>query len=191
MALGSIAITSALLLAGPAGTHDIHELVPQLASPSEFDELPGQLQAKLVEQGCEVPQPWLALEFDADFKPPVNVIQGEFLRAGQTDWAVLCSRGGMSSVLVFWAGSASHSEELAPAEDRSFFQAVTADGLPGYSRLIVAVGPEAILRYQEAHAGPEMPPGVGHEGIEDHFLEKGSVIHYFREGNWLQLAGAD
>ena len=30
-----------------------------------------------------------------------NVVRGEFAKRGQSDWAVLCSVNGVSSILVF------------------------------------------------------------------------------------------
>jgi hypothetical protein len=46
-----------------------------------------------------------------------NVIKGEFSKPGQTDWAVLCSVGRVSSVLVFWNGSETNPAEIAKRND--------------------------------------------------------------------------
>jgi hypothetical protein len=48
----------------------------------------------------------------------------DFARPGQTDWAVLCSVGRVSSVLVFWTGSETNPALNALAEEaqlRGFF----------------------------------------------------------------------
>jgi hypothetical protein len=59
--------------------------------PKAFPELPAKLRVDLERRGCTIPQ-----------VPVVNgrhnVIKGEFSKAGQTDWAVLCSIGRVSSM---------------------------------------------------------------------------------------------
>src|SRR5688572_21225806 len=62
---------------------------------SAFPELPRHLAAELERRGCTIPQ-------ESYTKKRNNVIQGEFARPGQKDWAALCSSGGSSSILVFW-----------------------------------------------------------------------------------------
>jgi hypothetical protein len=46
------------------------------------------------------------------------------------------------------------------------------------------------MQYFEAYGGTK-PPLNEHEGINDAFIERGSVIHYFYNGEWLSLTGAD
>jgi hypothetical protein len=46
------------------------------------------------------------------------------------------------------------------------------------------------MRHYRAYGGPEPPP-IDHHGIDDAFLEKGSITWYFYRGKWLQLTGAD
>jgi hypothetical protein len=43
---------------------------------------------------------------------------------------------------------------------------------------------------QRTGLGPKPPP-INQQGIEDSFVEKGSVIFYYYEGTWLRLTGAD
>src|SRR5882724_2829494 len=76
--------------------------------PSEFPELPANLLQEVNRRHCMIPQ------HPGKFKVSErqNVVKGEFAKAGQTDWAVLCSsRGRTGSILVFWNGS-----ELNPSE---------------------------------------------------------------------------
>src|SRR5688572_13873626 len=82
-------------------------------SPTAFPHLPSQIRRNLQSRGCTIPQTF------ADTKPH-NVISGEFARRGQTDWAVLCSRNKVSSILIFWAGSTRSVAEIAKGEDRNF-----------------------------------------------------------------------
>src|ERR671937_183045 len=63
--------------------------------PAAFPQLPRNIVRYLQARGCTVPQTFVSAE-------PHNVISGEFARRGQTDWAVLCSRGREPSIIVFW-----------------------------------------------------------------------------------------
>ncbi len=83
--------------------------------PSAFSQLPEKIVRNLQGRGCTVPQTYLSGK-------PNNVISGELARRGQTDWAVLCSRNGESSILVFWSGSTKSVSEVAKAPDRGFLQ---------------------------------------------------------------------
>jgi hypothetical protein len=60
----------------------------------------------------------------------------------------------------------------------------------GYSRQIGTAERGFILSRLDADAGPK-PPRITHQGIEDSFLEKASVVLYFHAGKWFTLPGAD
>jgi len=150
-------------------------------SPVAFPDLPKNLLADLQHRGCLVPQ-----------VPPAkqrhNVIKGEFSKRGQTDWAILCSVEGVSSILVFWNGSASSPARIGEAKDVDFLQ----DSGTGfvYSREITPVDRDYTLRHYQTYGGPKPPP-VDHQGINDAFVQKGSVILYFYRQQWFRLTGAD
>lgn len=152
-------------------------------SPTAFPQLPRRVRRNLLSRGCTIPQTF------ADARPH-NVISGEFARRGQTDWAVLCSRGGASSILVFWGGSAKSVAELAKGADRNFLQTVGGNGKIGFSRSIGAVGREYIHKHYTEYGGPK-PPRIDHQGIDDGYLEKASRVLYYHRGKWLELQGAD
>jgi len=151
--------------------------------PTAFPELPGSVVHDLQRRGCTIPQ-------TAFTKKPQNVIKGEFAKPGQTDWAVLCSVKGVSTILVFWDGTDKNPAEIAKMEDRIFLQGITANEI-GYSREISPVGKDFIMRHYDAYGGPKPPPQIDHEAINDAFVEKASVVHYFHQGKWLNLQGAD
>lgn len=151
-------------------------------SPTAFPELPKEVVRELQRRGCTVPQSYPLTERS-------NVIRGEFARPGQTDWAVVCSAKGISSVLVFWSGTDKVAEIGPKAEDK-YYLASMPDGSPIYQRTIRAVGRKFIMDHYKAYGGPKPPP-IDHEGIDEAFLEKVSVIHYFYRGKWLKLQGAD
>jgi hypothetical protein len=151
-------------------------------APSAFAELPPNIPRELERRGCTVPQ------VSAD-KKPQNVIKGEFTRKGQTDWAVLCSVNQISTILVFRNASVRSLSELAREPDVDELQATGGDAV-AYSRAISGVDRAYILSHYCAYGGNK-PPTIDHQGINDAFVDKVSVIHYFDAGKWLNLTGAD
>ena len=102
--------------------------------PSAFAGLPDSVARDLERRGCTVPQPW-----EGFATQPANVISGEFRKPGQTDWAVLCSVEGATSLLIFWNGSADQVERIGePSSDRGGLQGVRG-GEIGYSIVIQPV----------------------------------------------------
>ncbi len=150
--------------------------------PTAFPELPADAIRELGRRGCTVPQ-------EAYANKRHNVIKGEFAKPNQRDWAVLCSVKGVSTIVVFWNGSANNPAVIAPMEDRNFLQMITATD-PGFSRGIRPVGKDFIMGHFRAYGGPTPPP-IDHQGIDDAFIEKASVTWYFYRGAWLKLTGAD
>jgi hypothetical protein len=150
--------------------------------PAAFPELPRNVVRELQRRGCSIPQ-------EAYTKKPHNVIKDQFARAGEFDWAVLCSIKGISTILVFWNGSEKNPGTIAPMEDRNFLQGITTENI-GYSRGIGTVGKDFIMRHFDAYGGPKPPP-IDHQGIDDAFIEKASVTWYFHDGEWLMLSGSD
>src|SRR5262245_41171779 len=150
--------------------------------PSAFRQLPLEIAVSLERRACVIPQYW-------NNRPPHNVIKGEFMRKGQMDWAVLCSRNGSSSILVFWNGSLQSVSEIAKGPDRHYVGTIAAHE-PVYYRAIRSASSAYILDHYRAYEGPR-PAVITHQGIEDGDMEKGSIIHYRYRGKWLELPGAD
>jgi hypothetical protein len=150
--------------------------------PERFTELPRSLQIELRRRGCSIPQPF-------GNGPQQNVIRGSFIRAGQVDWAALCSRERRSAILIFRNGNPGAIVELARRADAGFLEEVGANKI-GFSRTISVASAEFILQHHEWYGGP-VPPSLTHVGINDAFLEKASVVWYWHRGRWLQLTGSD
>jgi hypothetical protein len=150
--------------------------------PRSFAKLPVKVASEMERRGCTVPQ-------EAFTKKPHNVIHGQFGKGAAPDWAVLCSVKGVSRILVFWDGSGQQPSEISEAEDRIYLQTISATDI-GFSRGISPVGRDFILKHYRAYGGPKPPP-IDHQGIDDAFIEKASVTHYYYEGKWLGLSGAD
>ena len=137
--------------------------------PAAFATLPIRITAELKKQGCSIPQVW-------SVSKPHNAIKGSFADHRQTDWAVLCSRNGKSSLLVFWGGPKRCSSNLLEAADRDFVQGVGGD-VAGYSRQINAVGRENILEFYFNGQDGTLP-SIDHQAIEQLFLGKTATAFY-------------
>ena len=90
--------------------------------------MPSGVAAVLQSRHCTIPQP------NKD-GPARNVIQGEFFGRRQKGWAVLCSSGGKSSILVFRNNNDSSPDEIAESPDNQFL-IDTWQGGTAYSREI-------------------------------------------------------
>lgn len=181
--------------------------------PSAFPELPRNVAQDLQKRGCSIPQTNLPPK-------PHNVLHGEFARAGQTDWVVLCSQNKPSSslgpnllppvipigptawtstILVYFGGSTANVSEIAQGLDahnmlpiERFGNGVTV--ITGYEcvRGIRSVSESYLVEHIRAYGAPGVKyPPIDHEGVEDPILDKASIIHYFYQGKWLELPGAD
>ena len=149
--------------------------------PTHFVGVPKTVKATLSGLGCRIPQPW-------GTKKPHNLIRGEFMEAGRTQWAALCSRNRLSAIIVIDKNGRIRAE-LASVPDLGFLQGI-GDGKIGYSRGLAPVGADFILSHYQDYGG-QKPPPINHQGINDAFLGKASIVHYFHEGKWLRLTGAD
>jgi hypothetical protein len=154
----SIALaTSCMALAAPVSRLE----------PSSFAAVPAAVRAGLTQQGCTVPQTYLA-------RRPQNVVPGSFTRPKANEWASLCSVDGVSEILVFAAASSQPLARFAKGQDENFIQ-VVAPGRSGFSRRLRAV-----------------PASVrGLSGVEDAFLEKASTIWVYERAQWQEKTGAD
>ena len=151
-------------------------------SPAAIPGVPANVVKELERRGCTIPQ-------EAPTKTSSNVIKGEFAKPGQTDWAALCSVNGVSTILVFWNGSEKNPAAIAPMEDRIYIQGFKKERF-WYSRGIRTVAKDFMLRHHDTYGGPKLPP-INHQGIDDMFVGKASVVWYHHDGQWLKLAGGD
>jgi hypothetical protein len=53
------------------------------------------------------------------------------------------------------------------------------------------VADQEYIRVHYEAFGSLKPPPLDHEGINDAFIEKGSHVWYWYDGQWMQLAGSD
>ena len=150
--------------------------------PDSFPELPAVVRDDLRKRGCTVPQ-------SPQLPEKHNVISGQFIRAGQSDWAVLCSIALVSRVLVYRAGTVAVIDTLGESRDADFLQGI-GDNRIGFSHRIGVASKQYIEDMAAEFDGPTPPP-IDHDGIEDAFMGKVSGIIYFYNGKWIGLQGAD
>jgi hypothetical protein len=145
------------------------------------------IREEIRNRGCLIPQQTFS---DGGTSNQLqNVVQGEFFEKGKTSWAVLCSVNESSSILVFRDVADRRPEELAKSEDKNELQGA-GNGRVAYSREIQPVDRKFIVEHYRDYGGPEPPP-IDHQGIDDAFVGKASVIYYWYRGEWLKLQGAD
>lgn len=153
-------------------------------SPRMFPELPASIADELEKNGCTIPQP------SAYYEKKTGVISGSFAKRGQIDYAILCSKNGVSHIQVIWGGTTQCESELKPRDDRNSLQGGPGPGGIAYSRAIATASQRTIAAYQSEYQGLKIPD-TSHDGIEDIFIEKSSSILYCANGKWTKHSGAD
>jgi|GEM_PF-656722 len=160
--------------------------------PTDVPGLPPKFVDKLNARGCTIPQfGEIGRSGDTASDPataggPTNVIHGEFARHGQEDWAVLCSKGGSSTIVIFWGKTTACPASLARLEDAHYLKR-GKDKKVRYSRSIRALG-ESDLGDRAGIAG--LKP-MSHQGVDDRFVGKSSALFYCSEGKWKIFPAKD
>ena len=163
--------------------------------PADVAELPPAFVEKLNARGCVIPQfgevgragdPAGESGGPATVGEPTNIIHGEFARHGQEDWAVLCSKGGSSTIVIFWGKTTACPASLARLDDAHYLKR-GKDKKVRYSRSIRALG-ESDLGGRAGTAG--LKP-FAHQGIDDRFVGKSSAFFYCGQGKWKIFPGKD
>ncbi len=150
--------------------------------PSAFRILPAAVVRYLEASGYTIPQ----CRCDTT---PNNVVTGRFSDDGTTGWAVLASKKRISTILIFMHASDTTPARVGEMADRSFLQSL-GNAAVGFSRLIRIVGKASREKVNRQRATPASTL-FHHDGIEDSFVEKGSVRYYFDKGTWTSLPGED
>ena len=136
----------------------------EFLEPKDVDALPSEIAEQLAAEGCTIPK-WI-YEFGGFTK-------GQFATAGQTDIAVLCKNEKGNFIRIFWSN-----------------QAPCPDTIKSFGQFVTTVDEKYITDHYEAYGG-NVPPKITHEAINDHYVEKSSIVKYCHNGKWLELTGAD
>ena len=126
-----------------AGIFPLHAKAHSLP-PSGFPELPSSVAGELDRRACRIPQ--------KERRKRGNVIQGEFLKPGKMDWAILCTTKEATSLLVFEIGS-----EQAPTEIERRGSAERWSIMP--------VNEQTLAEYLSAWKRSIARPKLDHQGI--------------------------
>ena len=90
--------------------------------------------------------------------------------------AVLCSCDRRAVILVFRGGRSNQVDELAEDADSQYLQVMTGSEIR-YSRRLAVATPKIIRQHVGGHGTPR-PRIVHHDGIENRFVGKASVVWY-------------
>jgi hypothetical protein len=179
-------LTAPLIAAAQEGEQVLHGHIGdqsyafRMLPPASFTEVPAAIRSDLQKRHCLIPQTYEA-------RTPENVIHGAFREKGSSDWAALCSQNGTSTLLIYWDGSATKPAETAAQLDTDTADPHNETNLLGYARGIDPATPKSI---NEILANKPYGP-FDHDGIRDAHIERSSVIHYFKNGTWMTLAGTE
>ena len=143
---------------------------------ASFPNLPAPVAAGLNERHCMIPQ-----SFEA--KQPENVLHGAFRAPGSSDWAVLCSSAGATTLYVFFAGQFESPIALRSQPDSAWLGSEPGSNVSGSSWGI------AVRSCTELRATPQLRHAVtiDHDAIDDARLERLVIVHYYAGGKWLNL----
>ena len=176
---------------GPKKIESVKRLQPSEVA-TQLPGLPPEFVEKSNTRGCTIPQ------FDdgagadataAQMTPsernaaPTNVIEGEFAKKGQKDWAALCSNGKTSTIVIFFGKPTSCPASLARLDDAHYLKPAANAGKSKtlhYSRSIRPLG-ESDLDDRPGLTG--LKP-LKHQGIDDRFVGKSSAFFYCDAGKW-------
>ncbi|TET44783.1 hypothetical protein E3J62_09380 [candidate division TA06 bacterium] len=150
--------------------------------PDSFPELPQHIREYLKDHGYTIPQAYRPSR-------PHNVISGEFREKGITDFAVLASKNRSSCIMIFWGGSVENISRIREAKDRTILQGI-GRGKIGFSRAIMVAKGVSVQKACRIYGEAESHE-IKHDGIEDYFLGKASIIHCLVDGEWIGVLGAD
>ncbi len=152
--------------------------------PEAFPQLPDPIIRDLKSRRCSIPQPW-------ESSRPSNVVSGELKVSGQTDWAILCSVKGKSSVLVYWGALVDQVEEIPGTQisDRKWIRGV-AENKVGFSRLITLTKDGFLFDHHEYYPQAAINY-VNSNGIVGNYSTQASTVHYWHENQWERMTAND
>jgi hypothetical protein len=160
---------------GSADAWTAWPIVLSYIQPSALEGVPESIRNELESAGCLIP----TLQWGRQ-----NVVRGSFAAPGQEDWAVLCSRDGVSEIRLFWGGEARCPQPVAPSPDRQWLQD-RGDSTAVLGRTVGRYTPDEVDRWLDYY---ELDPGI--EFTHDVLLDtrEGKPVTGFRYcsgGVWI------
>lgn len=159
----------------PGGAEMVYRI--RLLPVASFPALPAVVTTQLEERKCMVPQTYEA-------RAPENVVHASLERKGSSDWAVLCSVNGATTLYVFFQSQPGSPVALRQQRDTEW---LGSEALGAYgSAWGIARRSSSQIRQTKSRSAQNLA-AVDHDGIEDAFIEKSSTTHYFQDGSWITL----
>lgn len=143
----------------------------RLLPVSSFPQLPSAVVQQLSQMGCMIPQTYEA-------HGPENVVSGSFEKQGSSDWAVLCSVKGTTTLYVFFQSNLASPVALRHQLDGKWLGRDGAWSLDYGSAWGISAIPSRVMPRTEH---------IEHDGVQDSFVEQSSTIHYFDDERWTLL----
>ncbi len=162
--------------------------------PHKHPDLPAHIADWLDEQRYVIPQYIPDENLEEYF--PINAITGEFIKKGQTDWAVYCTgierlaKRKNTAIIIFKNGKVESPEIVdyfPKLIDYEFSDSVQFGCCYEY---ITTVSPDSIYATYLGMKkyGVPAPPPLDHDGILGSvFMETPSVFYYRYEGKWIAI----
>jgi hypothetical protein len=112
-------------------------------------------------------------------REPENVIHGSFEKKESSDWGVLCSVKGITTLYVFFGSDLASPIALRHQPDSEWLGVEWSQDYG--SAWGIARRPPRLMRSTD---------NADHDGIEDAYVEKSSTIHYYDGGRWTTIDGS-
>ena len=136
--------------------------------PAAFPELPSKIVSELQSRKCMIPQ----FPKGWTISDRINVTRGEFAKAGQKDWAVVCAVTEVT-LLIFWNGSDKDPAELPVGERNTYW----------FSGLIA----QELLKRKYSDKLPGLT--IDHDAIGITNKDEQTTIQYFQDGKLTPFRG--
>ena len=150
--------------------------------PNQFPFLSKPVVTKLEQLGCAIPQHWFSSE-------PNNVVIGQFLKRGQTDVALLCEQGHITTLLVLPNMGNGTPIPLVASSVQNYLQGVGENQI-GFSWGISKI---SMSRVMQTWGGSNCKwrSAYAPQGIEDAFIDKYFTVRYRAKNSWQECQGAE
>lgn len=145
----------------------------RLLPPTSFPDLPPAVASQLSARRCLIPQ-----TFEA--RLPENVIHGSFAKKGSSDWGVLCSVHGETSLLVFFEGNPAQPYLVVTMKSAERLASETPAQPLGSAWGISTVSPGSDGKLPDI----DQRGTFDHDGLKDEFVGQSATVRYFRDGKW-------
>jgi hypothetical protein len=137
-------------------------------------DVPAAVLQELRSRGCKIAE-----------KKPKNIIYGELIKLGQTDWVALCSAESSTSLLIFPQGASEHAL-LLETHPKGFSNWAISTTEPEKLKALKAAwgwrGPESA---DIDHEGINSVVSFGHRGNGLYRYSEQQAIHYHHQDHWF------